>query len=135
MAAAATDDAGDDVDPAGAVSARLGTLGRHEVEDGRMPLSDHEKQLFAEIERGLAADDPRFFVRSRRRLAAWSPEFRLRAAVLMAVLGVMGVFGLTFDLLFGIVGMGLLLTAIFVGASATSDRARAAQQGLPQDRA
>jgi len=99
-----------------------------------MPLSDHEKQLFAEIERGLAADDPRFFLRSRRRLAAWSPEFRLRAAVVMAVLGVVGVFGLTFDILFGIVGMGLVLTAILVGASATSDRARAAQQGLPHDR-
>jgi hypothetical protein len=99
-----------------------------------MPLSDHEKQLFAEIEQGLAADDPRFLVRSRRRLAAWSPEFRLRAAVVMAVVGVLGVFGLTFDLAFGVVGMGFLLGAILVGASAASDRARAAQQGRPQDR-
>jgi hypothetical protein len=99
-----------------------------------MPLSDHEKQLFAEIERGLAEDDPRFFVRSRRRLAAWSPEFRLRAAVVMGVLGVLAVFGLTFDLAFGVAGMALLLGAILLGASATSDRARAARQGQPQDR-
>jgi hypothetical protein len=104
------------------------------MEVGRMPLSDHEKQLFAEIERGLAADDPRFFVRSRRRLAAWSPDFRLRAATAMAVLGVIGVFGLTFDLLYGVLGMGLLLCAILLGVSATSDRARALRQGPPQDR-
>jgi hypothetical protein len=99
-----------------------------------MPLSDHEKQLFAEIERGLAEDDPQFFMRSRRRLAAWSPEFRLRAAVVMAVLGVLAVFGLTFDIAFGILGMALLLGAILVGASATSDRARSVRQGDPQDR-
>jgi hypothetical protein len=100
-----------------------------------MPLSEHEKQLFAEIERGLAADDPRFIARSRRRLAAWAPENRLRIAVIMAVLGVLGVFGLTFEFFLGVVGMALLLGAILLGVSATSDRARAERGGRPQDRA
>lgn len=99
-----------------------------------MPLSEHEKQLFAEIERGLAADDPRFIARSRRRLAAWAPENRLRVAVIMAVLGVLGVLGLTFEFALGVLGMGLLLGAIVLGVSATGDRARAARQGQPQDR-
>ena len=99
-----------------------------------MPLSEHEKQLFAEIERGLAEDDPRFLARSRRRLAAWAPENRLRAAVALAVLGVLGVFGLTFEFLIGVLGMGMLLAAILLGVSATNDRARAARQGAPQDR-
>ena len=99
-----------------------------------MPLSEHEKQLFAEIERGLAEDDPRFLARSRRRLAAWAPENRLRAAVALAVLGVLGVFGLTFEFLLGVLGMGMLLAAILLGVSATNDRARAARQGEPQDR-
>jgi hypothetical protein len=99
-----------------------------------MPLSEHEKQLFAEIERGLAEDDPRFLARSRRRLTAWAPENRLRAAVALAVLGVLGVFGLTFEFILGVLGMGMLLAAILLGVSATNDRARAARQGGPQDR-
>jgi hypothetical protein len=98
-----------------------------------MPLSEHEQRMFAEIERQLVEDDPRFVSRSRRRLAAWSPEFRIRVAVVLAVVGVLGVLALTFDLLFGVVGMALLLAAILIGVGAANERSRAAQLGAPPD--
>lgn len=97
-----------------------------------MPLSEHEQRMFAEIERQLVADDPRFVARSRRRLAAWSPEVRLRAAVLVGVLGLVGVLALTFELVFGVIGMAMLLTAIVVGFGAANDRTRG-RNGPPPD--
>jgi hypothetical protein len=99
-----------------------------------MPLSDREQKMFAEIERQLVAEDPRFVARSRRRLSAWSPEFRLRVAIGLGVVGVLLVFGLTFDLVFGILGMALLLSAIVLGAGAASDRAKQARRGGPATR-
>ncbi len=98
-----------------------------------MPLSEHEQRMFAEIQRQLVEDDPRFVSRTRRTLRAWSPDVRLRGAVLLGIIGIVGVFALTFDLLFGIVGMAFLLTAIIVGAGALSDRNRAAERGTPPD--
>jgi hypothetical protein len=90
-----------------------------------MPLSEREQRMFAEIERQLVADDPRFVARTRRRLSAWSPLVRLRAAVALGVLGVLGVLALTFDLVFGVLGMAALLAAILLGGSASSERRRA----------
>jgi hypothetical protein len=49
------------------------------------------------------------------------------------VLGVVSVFSLTFDILFGVLGMALLLAAILLGAGAISDRSRQ-QQGPPEGR-
>jgi hypothetical protein len=98
-----------------------------------MPLSEHEQRMFAEIERQLVADDPRFVARTRRRLTAWSPGLRIRVAGALGVLGLLGVVSLTFDLLFGVAGMALLLTAIVVGVGALTERARAAQRGTPPD--
>jgi hypothetical protein len=89
-----------------------------------MPLSEHEQRMFAEIERQLVEDDPRFVARSRRRLAAWSPLVRLRVAGVLGAIGVLGVLALTFDLLFGIVGMALLLVALLLGVGAFNERAR-----------
>ncbi len=96
-----------------------------------MALSEHEQRMFAEIERQLVEDDPRFVARTRRRLRAWSPEVRLRAAIVLAVIGVVSVFSLTFDILFGVLGMALLLAAILLGAGAANDRSRQ-QQGPPE---
>jgi hypothetical protein len=98
-----------------------------------MPLSEHEQRMFAEIERQLVEDDPRFVARSRRRLAAWSPIVRLRFAIVLGALGVLGVLALTFDILFGIAGMALLLVAIVLGVGAANERTRALQQGGPPD--
>jgi len=98
-----------------------------------MPLSEHEQRMFAEIERQLVEDDPRFVARSRRVLAAWSPVVRIRAAVVLAVLGVLGVLGLTFDIVFGVAGMALLLSAILIGVSAVNERNRSGPPGSPHD--
>jgi hypothetical protein len=98
-----------------------------------MPLSEHEQRMFAEIERQLVEDDPQFAVRSRRRLAAWSPMVRIRVSVVLGVLGVLGVLSLTFDIAFGVVGMGMILTALLVGIGAINERSRAAQLGSPPD--
>lgn len=99
-----------------------------------MPLSEHEQRMFAEIERQLVEDDPRFVARSRRRLAAWSPEVRLRTAVLVGILGLVGVLALTFELVFGVIGMAMLLTAIVVGFGAAGDRSRARSESPPDAR-
>jgi len=98
-----------------------------------MPLSEHEQRMFAEIERQLVEDDPRFVARSRRRVAAWSPLVRLRLALGLGVVGIVGVLALTFDLLFGVAGMALLVTAIIIGTGAVTERNRSLQQGSPPD--
>ena len=98
-----------------------------------MPLSEHEQRMFAEIERQLVEDDPRFGARWKRRLTAWSPDVRLRSAVALGVSGLLGVLALTFDLIYGILGMALLLTAIIVGVWAINDRNRVLQHGTPPD--
>ena len=93
-----------------------------------MALSEHERRVFAEIERQLVEDDPRFVARTRRRLAAWSPDVRIRAAVVLGIAGVIGVLSLTFDIVYGALGMAALLAALVLGASARTDRARAAER-------
>ncbi len=93
-----------------------------------MALSEHERRVFAEIERQLVEEDPRFVARSRRRLTAWSPLLRLRLAAVLGVLGLVGILGLTFDILYAAVGMAALLGALLLGASARSDLARAAER-------
>jgi len=98
-----------------------------------MPLSEHEKRMFAEIERQLVEDDPRFVARTRRTLRAWSPVVRIRAAIAIGVLGLVGVLALTFDILYGIVGMALVLVAIILGAGAVADRGRLVDQVTPPD--
>ncbi len=57
-----------------------------------MPLSEHEERILAEIERQLAADDPRFAARSRRGpgspCRAGRARLRLRLAVGLGMVGV-----------------------------------------------
>ena len=98
-----------------------------------MPLSEHEQRMFAEIQRQLVEDDPRFVSRTQRTLRAWSPEVRLRVAIVLGVIGVVGVLALTFDLLFGIVGMTLVLVAVILGVSAINDRNRLAGRSVPPE--
>ena len=98
-----------------------------------MALSEHERRMFAEIERQLVAEDPRFVARSRRRLTAWSPTVRLRAAVVLGALGLVGVLSLTFDIIYGALGMAALLAAMVLGVSARTDRARAAERPVGPD--
>jgi hypothetical protein len=97
-----------------------------------MPLSEPEERSFAEIERQLAAEDPRFARRSRRTLrarAAW----RLRAAVALGLLGVVLVALLTFDPVLGALGLALLLLAVVLGFGATGERTQELARSVPPD--
>lgn len=96
-----------------------------------MPLSEHEERILAEIERQLAAEDPRFVARARRSRRGPSRALRLRLAVAMAVLGLLSLLGLTFSILWGAVGMALLLGAILLGATALRERAEEPAQTAP----
>jgi len=98
-----------------------------------MALSEHEQRMFDEIQRQLVEEDPRFVSRTTRRLRAWSPDGRLRLAIVLGVLGAIGVLGLTFDLLYGVLGMALLLTALFIGVGAIDDRTKQLQRTAPPD--
>jgi hypothetical protein len=88
-----------------------------------MPLSEHEERILAEIERQLEAEDPRFAARSRRpgTKLAWSRTLRLRLAIGLGVLGILGVFLLIVNVAFAAVGLALLFTAIVLGATAVRE--------------
>ena len=69
-----------------------------------MPLSEREERILAEIERRLAEEDPRFVRRPRRSMFAGA-VWRLRAAVLLGLTGVVLVALLTFDPALGALGL------------------------------
>ncbi|HEX9887875.1 MAG TPA: DUF3040 domain-containing protein, partial [Nitriliruptorales bacterium] len=83
-----------------------------------MALSDHEEQILAEIERGLAAEDPDFFERTRRASTPRGNLVRLRWSVLGFVVGLVSLFALTFHVVWGILGVTLLLVSAVVGYQA-----------------
>ena len=85
-----------------------------------MPLSEHEEQILAEIERRLSEDDPRFVERARRTTPTDLRSRRLQLAALGFVLGFLGLLGLTFHIAFGFAGFALMLTSVIVGARAVS---------------
>lgn len=98
-----------------------------------MPLSEHEERILAEIERQLAAEDPRFVARARRR-GGLSRSSRMRLAIGLALLGIIGVIALVVDIVFAAIGLALLLAAILVGASALTERnERRPQAPVPPD--
>jgi hypothetical protein len=98
-----------------------------------MPLSEHEQRMFAEIQRQLVEEDPRFVSRTRRTVRAWSPDGRLRVALVLGSIGLVGVLALTFDLLYGVAGMALVLVALILGVGAVSDRNQQLERGTPPD--
>lgn len=81
-----------------------------------MPLSEHEEQILAEIERRLSEDDPRFVQRARRTTPTDVRGRRLRLAALGFVLGFVCLLGLTFHIGFGFAGFGLMLASVIIGA-------------------
>jgi hypothetical protein len=92
-----------------------------------MPLSEHEERILAEIERQLAAEDPRFVARARKRRHRSSRTLRLRLAISLVVIGFLSLLGLVAHITFGIVGMMLLLTGIVLGATALRESAEEAR--------
>jgi anti-sigma-K factor RskA len=97
-----------------------------------MPLSEHEERILKEIERQLAAEDPRFVARNRRR-GNWSRSTRVRLAVALAVLGVISLLALTFNIAFGVAGMLMLLGSILLAATAVSEKVERQEAVVPPD--
>lgn len=98
-----------------------------------MPLSEHEERILAEIERQLAAEDPRFVARARRPLRGWSRARRLKLAVALGIVGLISLLSLTFDWVFGVIGMTLLLVATLLGARAATEPAERERTSVPPD--
>lgn len=98
-----------------------------------MPLSEHEERILAEIERRLAAEDPRFAARARRPMRGWSRSRRLRLAIALGVLGLLFLLALTFDWIFGVVGMTLLVVATLLGARAATEPVEEQRTHVPPD--
>jgi hypothetical protein len=99
-----------------------------------MPLSENEERILAEIERQLAAEDPRFVARARRPLRGWSRTVRLRAAVVLGVIGLVNLLLLVVHIAFGAVGMSLLLVAILLAARALQEPPVPVGQVPPDER-
>jgi hypothetical protein len=98
-----------------------------------MPLSEHEERILAEIERQLAAEDPRFVARARKTRGRGSRTLRIRLAIAMAIVGFLSLLGLTVSIVFGAVGMALLLGAILLGATAVRQKQEEAHVHVPPD--
>jgi hypothetical protein len=98
-----------------------------------VPLSEHEERILAEIERRLAAEDPRFAARARRPLRGWSRARRLRLSIGLGVLGLLFLLALTFDWIFGVVGMTLLVVATLLGARAVTEPVEEQRTSVPPD--
>ncbi len=100
-----------------------------------MPLSEHEERILAEIERQLAAEDPRFVARTRKRKrpARSSRTLRLRVAVVLAVIGFFSLLGLVSHIAFGVAGMVLLLAGLVLGATALREGVEESRAHVPPD--
>jgi len=102
-----------------------------------MPLSEHEENVLAEIERQLAAEDPRFASRARRKLGV-SRVGQQRLALVMVVVGVVSVLSLGFlpgpwNLVVPAIGFLLLLGGIILGVTARRSPAEGTHSFVPPD--
>ena len=102
-----------------------------------MPLSEHEENVLAEIERQLAAEDPRFAARARRRRSL-GRSARVRLAVLAAIAGViavalLGILPSPWNYVSGGSGLLLLLGAILLGVGTLSPDGDNEQVSVPPD--
>lgn len=100
-----------------------------------MPLSEREERILADIERQLADDDPRFMARTRRRNhgRGWSRQAKLRAAIVLAIVGVAGVALLVVSVAFAAAGIVLIFLAILLAVGAHRQVATKVQQSVPPD--
>ncbi len=102
-----------------------------------MPLSEHEERILAEIEQQLAAEDPKFVARARRR-RGWPAKRQRRIAALLGVLGVFGILLLGFlpgpwNIISAALGLTMVFGAILLAATASDDDRERPSVGVPPD--
>ena len=79
-----------------------------------MPLSEHEQRILADIEARLRADDPRFADAVASETVASQQRTRLRWSVVAFLAGFVLLFvGLSSGVLWGLLGFGLMLGAVY----------------------
>jgi uncharacterized membrane protein YuzA (DUF378 family) len=102
-----------------------------------MPLSEHEERILAEIERQLAAEDPRFVARARRRRPL-TRQTRVRGAIALGILGAFCVALLGFlpsplNVVSAAFGLSLAFVAILLGISAATSPQPRQHAPVPPD--
>ena len=102
-----------------------------------MPLSEHEENVLAEIERQLAAEDPRFASRARRKLGL-SQAGQQRLAIVLGFLGIVAVLSIAFltgpwNIIVPATGFVMLLVGIILGVSSRRSSGDQAQAFVPPD--
>lgn len=102
-----------------------------------MPLSEHEERILAEIEQQLAAEDPKFVARARRR-RGWPARVQRRVALALGLVGVFCVLLLGFvsapwNIISAALGLAMVFGAILLAATASSEGADADRVGVPPD--
>ncbi len=102
-----------------------------------MPLSEHEENVLAEIERQLAAEDPRFASRARRRFGV-SRAGQQRIAIVLGFLGLVSVLALGFlsspwNIIVPAAGFAMLLAGIILGVTSRRTAGEQEQAFVPPD--
>jgi protein-S-isoprenylcysteine O-methyltransferase Ste14 len=102
-----------------------------------MPLSEHEQRILAEIEQQLAAEDPKFVARARRR-RGWPARIQRRVAIVLGILGVIAVLMLAplsapWNIISASFGLTMVFLAIVLIATAKSDTEDQPSVGVPPD--
>lgn len=114
-----------------------GTVKAPEQGDENMPLSEHEENVLAEIERQLAAEDPRFASRARRRFGV-SRAGQQRIAIVLGFLGLVSVLALGFlsspwNIIVPAAGFAMLLAGIILGVTSRRTAGEQEQAFVPPD--
>lgn len=102
-----------------------------------MPLSEHEERILAEIEQQLAAEDPKFVARARRR-RGWPARLQRRIALLLGLVGVfavllLGFLGSPWNIISAAAGLVMVFGAILLAATASTDGEDQDRVGVPPD--
>lgn len=82
-----------------------------------MPLSEHEQQILAEIERQLADDDPRFAARTKGFTDPRVMTRRRWMAVALFVVGLVVTAGLAVSIVFGLLGFACMFAGLVLGGT------------------
>jgi 4-hydroxybenzoate polyprenyltransferase len=102
-----------------------------------MPLSEHEENVLAEIERQLAAEDPRFASRTRRRLGV-SRANKRTLSVVLGVAGFVAIVMLGFlpspwNIVIAALGFAAVFSAILLGVTARRSASEDVPSFVPPD--
>lgn len=95
-----------------------------------MSLSEHEQRILDQIEQQLSQDDPGWAERVVKRSGPDSRGRRLRASIAGFLVGFACLLGITFSVVWGVIGFTLMFVSTVVGIQAMKGSGRAAQNAV-----